>query len=99
MDNYLQDDPTVRAIGLREIQNPQGAEKTWVVIHGWNSNLDDSESEIVELIGTLKGQPGESRSTDNDRILALDWREAARSGVFDRSNNRGRRHNIYWWQW
>ncbi|MGD1902098.1 MAG: lamin tail domain-containing protein [Geitlerinemataceae cyanobacterium] len=80
LDEYLQDDPSVRAIGLREIQNPAGAEKTWLVIHGWNGNLDKSDSTLNDLVGTLKGQPGESLSTDNDRILALDWREAARSG-------------------
>ena len=65
------DDRELRQIGFREVQAPQEeGGQTWVVVHGWNSspdaeNVDDLIASTVEA------------ADDGDRILALDWREAA----------------------
>ena len=68
-------DPEVRNVGFQEIQTPQGeGGQTWVIVHGWNSspdapNIADLTSATIEA------------AKPSDRILVLDWREAA--------NNRG----------
>ncbi len=72
--DYLQQDPTVRAVGFREGQTGSSSGKTWVVIHGWNGNLDGGSS-LPELFGTVT-----EVADSQDRVLALDWREAARNG-------------------
>ena len=72
--DYLRQDPTVRAVGFREGQSGSSG-KTWVVIHGWNGNLDEETSSLAELVQTVTGT-----ADSDDRVLALDWREAARSG-------------------
>ena len=68
-------DPEVRNVGFQEIKAPQGeGGQTWVIVHGWNSSPDAPN--IAELTGaTLEA------AEPSDRILVLDWREAA--------NNRG----------
>ncbi len=73
--DYLREDPTVRAVGFREGQTGSSSGKTWVVIHGWNGNLDDGEDSLPELFATVTGV-----ADSQDRVLALDWREAARNG-------------------
>jgi ELWxxDGT repeat protein len=68
-----------RNVGFEEIKNPQdGSGQTWVVIHGWNSST--GEANINELIQSIQGQVGA-----NDRVLALNWQEAAAntSGIGD----------------
>jgi ELWxxDGT repeat protein len=60
-----------RNVGFEEIKNPQdGSGQTWVVIHGWNSST--GETNINELIQSIQGKVGA-----NDRVLALNWQEAA----------------------
>ena len=63
---------TESEIELCEVKKPQGgeAEQTWVVIHGYDAspegeNIEPLIKEIVEKAG------------ENDRVIALDWREAA----------------------
>lgn len=77
-------DPNFRNVGFREIKAPAGeeVEQTWVVIHGWNSS-PDGES-IAPLSNALAQKAGE-----NDRVLALDWREAAENalGAFNLGGN------------
>jgi ELWxxDGT repeat protein len=60
-----------RKVGFEEIKNPQdGSGQTWVIIHGWNSST--GEANINELIQSIQGKVGA-----NDRVLALNWQEAA----------------------
>ena len=67
-------DPKFRNVGLREIQAPEGeGGQTWIVIHGWNSSPDAEN--IANLIDKIAQTADRS-----DRILALDWREAAYNG-------------------
>jgi ELWxxDGT repeat protein len=70
-----------RKIGFEEIKspnNPAEPGQTWVVIHGWNSNTgttigaDNGVENIGALVESVRSQAGA-----NDRVLALDWREAA----------------------
>lgn len=64
-------DPEFREIGFREVQAPVGeGGQTWVIIHGWNSSPDAEN--IADLINKTV-----TAANPNDRILALDWREAA----------------------
>ena len=64
-------DPEFRQVGFKEIQAPQGeGGQTWIIIHGWNSSPDAPN--IDELINSTYETADKS-----DRILALDWREAA----------------------
>ena len=67
-------DPQFRNVGLREIQTPEGeGGQTWVIIHGWNSSPDAEN--IANLIDKVAQTADKS-----DRVLALDWREAAYNG-------------------
>ncbi len=75
--DYLRQDPTVRAVGFREGQSGSISGKTWVVIHGWNGNLDDAPDSVAELVQTVT-----DTVDSQDRVLALDWREAARAAGF-----------------
>ena len=68
------DDPKFRNVGFREIQAPEGeGGQTWVIIHGWNSSPDADN--IADLIDGIA-----QKADKSDRILALDWREAAYNG-------------------
>jgi len=69
-NSYLQNDANVRAAGFQERNTPENPDKTWVVIHGWNGNPDDSTVTINRLADKLS-------NSGNDRVLYLDWREAA----------------------
>jgi pimeloyl-ACP methyl ester carboxylesterase len=68
---------TKRHIFFKEVQNPPGADKTWVVIHGWNNY---SRSQNIKYLAL---QLAQIKSLKNDRILLLDWSEAAFSGLPD----------------
>lgn len=63
---------TESEIELLEVKKPQGgeAEQTWVVIHGYSASPDGEN--IDPLIKKIAEKAGE-----NDRVIALDWREAA----------------------
>jgi pimeloyl-ACP methyl ester carboxylesterase len=65
-------DPYFRNVGFQEIKAPTSdeVEQTWVVIHGWNSSPDGEN--IAQLSNAIAQKAGE-----NERVLALDWREAA----------------------
>lgn len=76
-------DPEFRTVGFREIQAPTEEGQTWVIVHGWNSSPDADN--IAELIQATKDQ-----ANPGDRILALDWREAANNtGGFLRAGGNG----------
>ena len=76
-------DPESRTIGFREIQAPEGEEgQTWVIVHGWDSSPDAEN--IADLIDAVA-----QKADPSDRILALDWREAANNtgGIFNAGGN------------
>ena len=56
-------------IGDPELKDQWEPRRTWVIIHGWNSD----SSEFQKLANTLK------QAAPNDIVLTLDWREAAGS--------------------
>ncbi|MEM1391785.1 MAG: hypothetical protein AAGG00_00535 [Cyanobacteria bacterium P01_H01_bin.150] len=68
LNSEIENNPTIRHIGFKEISNPTDAEQTWVIIHGWNDNPDDRFTELGQEIAA---------ANSGDRILLLDWREAA----------------------
>jgi pimeloyl-ACP methyl ester carboxylesterase len=55
---------------------PVDPQQTWVIIHGWNDNSDTFKG-IAEAIKNIK---------PNDRVLLLDWRQAAANGKLDTSD-------------
>jgi ELWxxDGT repeat protein len=62
-----------RQVSFEEIKNPSsGTEpgQTWVVIHGWNSSTQADN--IKALTTSIQNKVG-----SNDRVLALDWKEAS----------------------
>ncbi|MEL6163070.1 MAG: hypothetical protein AAFR37_04660, partial [Cyanobacteria bacterium J06628_3] len=68
LNSELENNPNIRHVGFKEISNPTDAEQTWVIIHGWNDNPDDRFTELAQEIAA---------TNTNDRVLLLDWREAA----------------------
>ncbi|MDY6898704.1 MAG: hypothetical protein SWZ49_11585 [Cyanobacteriota bacterium] len=68
LNSELENNPNIRHIGFKEISNPTDAEQTWVIIHGWNDNPDDRFTEMAQEIAA---------TNTSDRVLLLDWREAA----------------------
>gem|GEM_PF-6452732 len=65
-------DPGTRCIFFREIANPSSARRTWLVIHGWLNNSQSTEiKELAEAV---------AKTNRNDRVLMLDWGEAAYNG-------------------
>ncbi|MEO1184956.1 MAG: hypothetical protein AAFX46_09740, partial [Cyanobacteria bacterium J06636_27] len=68
LNSELQNNPNIRHVGFKEISNPTDAEQTWVIIHGWNDAPDGKIADVAQEIANTK--PG-------DRVLLLDWREAA----------------------
>ncbi len=67
-----------RYIGIDTVKEANGVGgQTWVIIHGWNSSPGDKEqpNNITGLIEAVKQKAGK-----NDRVLAIDWREAAENG-------------------
>jgi pimeloyl-ACP methyl ester carboxylesterase len=72
---------TKRHIFFREIQNPPNPQKTWIVIHGWNN--DSRTGGIQDIAKAL------SSKSKNDRVLILDWSEAAFSASDRKLSNFG----------
>ncbi|BAY84805.1 hemolysin-type calcium-binding region protein [Calothrix parasitica NIES-267] len=68
LNSEIESNPSIRHVGFKEISNPTDAEQTWVIIHGWNDNPDDRFTELAQEIAT---------TNTGDRVLLLDWREAA----------------------
>ena len=65
-------DPGTRCIFFREIANPSSARRTWLVTHGWLNNSQSKEiKELAEAV---------AKTNRNDRVLMLDWGEAAYNG-------------------
>ena len=64
-----------RLVGIREIKSSRGNEgQTWVIIHGYGDNPDNEDMRsLIESIVNATGQ----EIAKNDRVLAVDWREAA----------------------
>ena len=63
--------PLSRNVSLQVYKEPAGeVDQTWVIVHGWNSSPqgDNVKYLIQETIANAK---------TNDRVLALDWREAS----------------------
>ena len=58
----------MRKVGFLEVNNPTEAEQTWLIIHGWNDAPEGKFADVAQEIANTK--PG-------DRVLLLDWREAA----------------------
>ncbi len=64
----VENNPSLRKVGFLEVNNPTEAEQTWLIIHGWNDAPDGKIADVAQEIANTK--PG-------DRVLLLDWREAA----------------------
>ncbi len=63
--------PDLRCNYLQDIDNPISPKRIWLVIHGWDNNVDDDSSATPKVVKALKIK------YPNDRVLALDWSEAA----------------------
>ena len=68
LNSEIENNPSIRNIGFREFNNPTDAQQTWVIVHGWNDTPDGKFTDIAQEIAAAH--------TD-DRVLLLDWREAA----------------------
>ncbi len=68
LNSEIENNPGIRNIGFREFNNPTDAEQTWVIVHGWNDTPDGKFTDIAQEIAAAHS---------GDRILLLDWREAA----------------------
>ncbi|MBV6624425.1 MAG: DUF4114 domain-containing protein [Rivularia sp. (in: Bacteria)] len=64
----VENNPSLRKVGFVEVNNPTGAQQTWLIVHGWNDAPDGKIANTAQKIAQTK--PG-------DRVLLLDWREAA----------------------
>jgi pimeloyl-ACP methyl ester carboxylesterase len=67
--------PTQRSVSLQDIEPfpPIDPEQTWVIIHGWNDKSETFKG-LAEALKKIK---------PNDRVLLLDWRQAAANGKYD----------------
>lgn len=76
----VEERPCERYVGFDEVKSPgsQAIGQTWVIIHGWNSSSDYEEDGIASLIEAVR-----QKANPNDRVLALDWREAAVNDDFN----------------
>ncbi|GEM_PF-6892193 len=75
LNQEIENNKSIRRVGFREVNNPIDAQQTWVIVHGWNDTPDGRFTDLAREISiTNKGsQPRGSA----ERILLLDWREAA----------------------
>lgn len=67
-NQQVENNPSLRKVGFLEVNNPDEAEQTWLIIHGWNDAPEGKIADVAQEIANTK--PG-------DRVLLLDWREAA----------------------
>ncbi|MGB3760006.1 MAG: DUF4114 domain-containing protein, partial [Rivularia sp. (in: cyanobacteria)] len=67
-NQQVENNPSLRKVGFLEVNNPTEAEQTWLIIHGWNDAPEGKIADVAQQIANTK--PG-------DRVLLLDWREAA----------------------
>ncbi|MGB3654234.1 MAG: DUF4114 domain-containing protein [Rivularia sp. (in: cyanobacteria)] len=67
-NQQVENNPSLRKVGFLEVNNPTEAEQTWLIIHGWNDAPEGKIADVAQEIANTK--PG-------DRVLLLDWREAA----------------------
>ncbi len=67
-NQQVKNNPSLRKVGFLEVNNPDEAEQTWLIIHGWNDAPEGKIADVAQEIANTK--PG-------DRVLLLDWREAA----------------------
>ncbi len=68
LNQTVKNNPSLRKVGFLEVNNPTDAEQTWLIIHGWNDAPEGKIADVAQEIANTK--PG-------DRVLLLDWREAA----------------------
>ena len=68
LNQEIENNRSIRHVGFREANNPIDAEQTWVVIHGWNDAPDGRFTDLAREIVV---------ANPRDRVLLLDWREAA----------------------
>ena len=68
LNSEIENNPTIRNVGFREFNNPNDAQQTWVLIHGWNDTPDGRFTDLAQEIAAAHS---------GDRVLLLDWREAA----------------------
>lgn len=77
-----------RCIFIKELSNPKTPRRTWLFIHGWDS--DSTGGDIIDLAETAKS------SYPNDRVLILDWSEASRNNGHSGSKVRGVYYAASW---
>lgn len=68
LNQTVENNPSLRKVGFLEVNNPDTPEQTWLIIHGWNDAPEGKIADVAQEIANTK--PG-------DRVLLLDWREAA----------------------
>jgi Ca2+-binding RTX toxin-like protein len=68
LNSEIENNPGIRNVGFREFNNPADAEQTWVIVHGWNDTPDGRFTDLAQEIAA---------ANSGDRVLLLDWREAA----------------------
>ena len=68
LNQKIENHTSIRHVGFREVNNPINPEQTWVIIHGWN---DTPNGRFTDLAGKI------SATNPSNRVLLLDWREAA----------------------
>lgn len=81
LNQEVKERKNVRKVGVLEINNPRNSEQTWLIIHGWNDAPGGRFIDIAREISKTK--PG-------DRVLLLDWREAA----YNKSRTLGIKYDV-----
>jgi pimeloyl-ACP methyl ester carboxylesterase len=71
-----------KVIGFRKIRNDNISpdSQTWIIIHGYDDDTEELTTQVPLQQSVLRN------AKPNDRILALDWREAAANQSFRRGN-------------
>ncbi|MCC3490989.1 MAG: hypothetical protein JGK03_11000 [Microcoleus sp. PH2017_25_DOB_D_A] len=66
----------IRKVEIRQLSESPQPQNTWVLIHGWN----DTSDRFPDLEKALKA------AKPNDRVLLLDWSDAASNGILPKDN-------------
>ena len=79
---YLPDDlgkvPSLRNVSLNQVKESSNeAKQTWIVIHGLNVDASDDTKNAADFSDLGKAV---SQANPGDRVLLLDWKEAAAGG-------------------
>jgi len=84
-DDLENPDPSQRNITLKLVsESSTQANKTWIVIHGWNDSANDDPNYAGDFSDLGKAV---AQANPNDQVLLLDWKEAAAAGKLNKNES------------